>query len=312
MSSLALCIPAYQAADHLPRLLISAREQWIPFNEIWVYDDASSDDTAEVAERHGARVMRGSKNMGCSAGKNILLRHAKTEWIHFHDSDDLLLPNFTTLAHEWISRLDCPDVVLFDYEYRDNDTDQLIAASDFCADELEDDPIRYAILNQINPFCGVYRREQLLKVGGYDIDNDILFNEDVAFHCKLALEGLSFSSEKRVSIINYRMAQSMSSSNQIKCLQAHVEVMRRIASKAGDRYPKEIKFKLWHAAKVLASLLQWDEMSKALYIAESLTPILPQQQSMMFVALVRLLGVNRAFWLREQGIRLIKPELRKG
>ena len=61
---LALLIPAWNAAAWLPRLLASAAAQTEPFDEIWVYDDASSDDTAAIAERLGARVVRGDVNAG--------------------------------------------------------------------------------------------------------------------------------------------------------------------------------------------------------------------------------------------------------
>lgn len=310
MSTLSLCIPAYQAAEHLPRLLTSAQEQTIPFDEILVYDDASSDSTSKVAEDYGARVLRGTSNVGCSAGKNALLQVAASEWIHFHDADDLLLPNFTTLAHRWISRITCPDVVLFNYEYRDNQANELIAMSNFNAGMLEADPLRYAILHQINSICGLYRRKKLLEVSGYDIDPGILYNEDVAFHCKLALNGLSFSVEKEVSIVNFRMGQSMSRSNQLRCLQAHVEVMSRLSKAVGDRYPMEIKAKLWHAAQVLASLQEWKEVAKALAVANSLSREIPQGQSIVFTLLVKLVGHSQAFRLREQGIRWLKPGLR--
>ena len=36
------------------------------FDEIWVYDDCSRDNTSEIAERYGARVVRGAVNRGCS------------------------------------------------------------------------------------------------------------------------------------------------------------------------------------------------------------------------------------------------------
>lgn len=310
MSTLALCIPAYQAADYIPRLLISAREQTIPFDEILVYDDASSDSTAAVAEKYGARVLCGASNVGCSAAKNFLLHEAASEWIHFHDADDLLLPNFTTLAHLWITKLACPDVVLFDYLYIDNQSSDLIAQSDFLSDELEEDPLRYAILHQINPFCGLYRKSRLLDVGGYDVDPEILYNEDVAFHCKLALNGLSFSCEKQISIINYRMSESMSGSNQLKCLHSQVEVMRRLSHLVGQRYSNEIASKLWHTAQCLASLQDWHEVSTALTIASSLTTRIPRGQSILFKLLISLLGPVRAFRFREQAIRTFKPWVR--
>jgi glycosyltransferase involved in cell wall biosynthesis len=63
-STIALLIPASNAARYLPRLLESAVRQCKPFDEIWVYDDCSVDNTAEVAERCGARVIRGDVNRG--------------------------------------------------------------------------------------------------------------------------------------------------------------------------------------------------------------------------------------------------------
>ena len=67
-----MLIPAYNAAAYLPRLLESAARQTERFDEIWVYDDCSKDETAEIAESYGARVVRGAVNRGCSHGKNAL------------------------------------------------------------------------------------------------------------------------------------------------------------------------------------------------------------------------------------------------
>src|SRR5690349_18185438 len=100
--TLSLCIPAYNAANYLPRLLTSARNQDIPFDEILVYNDCSTDDTENVAQKYGAKVINGDINRGCSHGKNRLAEISTCDWIHFHDADDDLLPQFTTLAHKWM------------------------------------------------------------------------------------------------------------------------------------------------------------------------------------------------------------------
>jgi glycosyltransferase involved in cell wall biosynthesis len=279
MTSIALCIPAYQAACYLPRLLRSAQVQVVSFDEIWVYDDASSDNTSEIAMEFGAQVIRGDNNIGCSAGKNVLLHQVSSEWIHFHDADDELLPEFTLLAHKWISRGDaCPDVLLFNYEYRDNETFHLIAKSDFDPFQLECDPLRYAILNQINPFCGLYRRSRLLEVGGYDTDKQILYK--------------------------------MSNSNTLKCLQAPVEVMRRLSCELSSLYPLEIKQRLWAACTGLAVFGRWREVDTALALASSLTGETPKNQSASFALLCLLVGPRLAFRMREIIIRLFKPSLR--
>src|SRR5436190_15007337 len=91
-TTLALCIPAYNASAFLPRLLKSANAQTVPFDEILVYDDCSTDNTGEVARNLGAHVIRGDHNIGCSAGKNRLLQLTRSDWVHFHDADDYLKP----------------------------------------------------------------------------------------------------------------------------------------------------------------------------------------------------------------------------
>ncbi|HXI69416.1 MAG TPA: glycosyltransferase family A protein [Verrucomicrobiae bacterium] len=309
--TVALCIPAYNAAKFLPRLLNSAAAQVISFDEIIVCDDASKDDTVAVARSFGAEVIVNSANSGCSVSKNNALNAASTDWIHFHDADDELLPNFTSLARHWAIRPDAPDVILFDYEYRDNDTGELIARSDFSDEKLRQDQLRYAILNQINPFCGLYRRARLLEVNGYDTEPEILYNEDVAFHCKLALAGFIFRAEKEVSIINYRINGSMSGANQVKCLKAHHAVMRKVAAAVGHKYPAEIASRLWAAATGLAAYQEWESADAALGDAQKLYRGVPRNQPKRFAALCRVVGPRVAFRLRERAIRLFKPRLRR-
>lgn len=309
-STLALCIPAYNAAWCLPRLLTSAASQEIPFDEILVYNDCSTDNTREIAKQYGATVIEGDINRGCSIGKNRLAEAAQSEWIHFHDADDVLYPNFTRLAHQWIQLSDVPDVVLFDYEWRDNDTSELLSVRRFNGLALKKDPIAYAIIEQINPFCGLYRKDKLLALGGYDTDPLILYNEDVAFHCKLAIAGLTFDAEPEIAIVNYRVGNSMSAANQKKCIQAHYQVLKKVASLVGDRFGKEISFKLWKAAGVAASLKDTDTVKACLALAQQLTGRKPVGENTYFTLFATIHPVW-AVLIREQLIRILKPHLRQ-
>ena len=226
--TLAMLIPAYNAAAYLPRLLDSSAQQTEPFDQIWIYDDCSSDDTAVIAERYGARVLRGDINRGCSYAKNVLAATTDADWLHFHDADDELMPTFVALARKWMQKADT-DVVLFPYEERDGSTGQYIATRFFDATDLARDTRSYAIRVQINPFCGLYRRTTFLSAGGYDEDPLVHYNEDVAMHIRLAFGGLTFAAETDIAIINHRRSRSMSAANRLKCLQAQYQVMRRTA-----------------------------------------------------------------------------------
>jgi glycosyltransferase involved in cell wall biosynthesis len=86
-------IAAYNRAGMLRRAIAGVRAQRpLQPAEIVVVDDASSDDTAAVAEELGARVVRHPVNRGESAARNSAIAAATQPWIAVLDSDDEWLP----------------------------------------------------------------------------------------------------------------------------------------------------------------------------------------------------------------------------
>lgn len=307
--TLALCIPAYNAAGYLPRLLSSAQAQAIPFDEILVYDDCSADNTAEVARQFGAKVIRGEVNAGCSSGKNKLASITQCDWIHFHDADDDLLPNFTMVAHSWMKKNDAPDIILLHYEYRDFHSNELLGAPSYNRDELTSDPIRCAIRDKMVNFA-LIKKESFQRVGGFDLDPKVLYNEDRAFYLSAAINGLSFDYEPALTCINYRYQKSMSASNQMKCFQASFEVFKKAAGKVGSQYPTELAQQLWKNAAVSASVLDWETADKSVKIALQLHGKSAIGESRTFSMASRI-SPFLALRLREYAIRIFKPRLRK-
>ena len=307
--TLALCIPAYNAAQWLPNLLRTAVDQEIPFHEILVYDDASTDATSEVATAHGAKVIRGETNRGTTYGKNQLLSVTESEWIHFHDADDVLLPSFSRTVHRWIAAEDAPDVVLLGYEYREYPSGALLMSRVYDDARLQDDSLRYAIEEQINGFA-VYRATSLRSAGGFDEDPLVLYNEDVAVHIRLAAAGLSFRADPEMTSINYRMPSSMSVGNGAKCARAHYHVMRRTAERVDSRYHNSIADKLWVNAGIAAMYLDWPNARDCIALARALGQRAPRHASPAFRALATISPMG-AIYAREFSIRTFKKHLRQ-
>lgn len=93
-------IPAYNRAGMLKRALdgVWSQRPELPA-EVIVVDDGLTDESAEVAEQLGARVIRHPRNLGLSAARNTGLEAATQPWIALLDSDDEWLPHH--LAHLW-------------------------------------------------------------------------------------------------------------------------------------------------------------------------------------------------------------------
>jgi glycosyltransferase involved in cell wall biosynthesis len=310
-STIALLIPAYNAAGYLPRLLGSASELNEPFDEIWVYDDCSQDNTSGVAERYGAHVVRGDVNRGCTYGKSVLVERTRSEWVHFHDSDDLLLPNFVAKARAWMSQENV-DVVAFGCEERWEDTRELISVSSPNDRLLAADPIGYTIGNKINAISGLYRRSAFLAAGGFDLDIDVLFNEDEACHCKLARAGLRFRGDPTVTVVNLRRRSSMWTANQAKCHEARYHVMRKaLVGPDGDRHKEAIATQLWHVVAGAGSHVDWRTADKAAGLAMHIAGLSAVPSGRLFKALC-CLSPRAAIRIREGLIRAFKPRLRTG
>ena len=305
---LALGIPARNATAHLPRLFESIRRQTVPFEEVLLYDDASTDGTGDMARAFGARVVRSEVNTGPSLGKNELARMTSAEWVHFHDADEALEPEFVARALAGVS--DAIDVILFDTEDRDDRTGATLGQARWDDVALRRDAIAFCIEHTVTN-CGVYRRDAFLRAGGFDTDEATKYNEDQAMHLRLALAGLRFSAAGYLGVIVYRRSGSMSSGHPIECARAQLEVVARAADATGTKYADQVGQRLWTLAGVLGGYQDWVSVRRCLELAGRLGYTRPASvhPAMRILAMFSPYGAVR---LREAFIRAVKPQLRHG
>ncbi|MFP4255193.1 MAG: glycosyltransferase family 2 protein, partial [Halothece sp.] len=97
--SVAICIPTYNQAKYLYKSVTSACQQTYPNVEVWISDDASTDETSAVVSQLRDKFpqihyYRQPKNLGIAANNTWLLRQPTTKYIVRLDSDDILKPNY--------------------------------------------------------------------------------------------------------------------------------------------------------------------------------------------------------------------------
>ncbi|MFA0750249.1 MAG: hypothetical protein SLRJCFUN_000652 [Candidatus Fervidibacter sp.] len=84
---ISLCMIVKDEADNLPRCLESVKGI---VDEIVVVDTGSTDETPQIAERYGAKVIRFEWTGSFSDARNESLKHATGEWILWLDADEAL------------------------------------------------------------------------------------------------------------------------------------------------------------------------------------------------------------------------------
>jgi glycosyltransferase involved in cell wall biosynthesis len=222
-----LLIPCHNAAQFLPRLWVTVREQTQPFAEIICYDDASTDDTAAVARQLGATVIRGSTNGGPAHARNQLWQAARGEWVHFHDADDLLTPEFVTkmTARAGPDR----DVVICNAQWLSEATRQPEMEWRYSERELLAAPMPYLIRNPVGGINGLYRRAALAAINGFD--EQLKIWEDADLHVRLALNGARFAVVEESLVLALRRAGSISTDlrgnwrNRLRALQHYARIL---------------------------------------------------------------------------------------
>ncbi len=88
MPEVSVLVAVHNGARFLAEALESARAQTLAPTEIIVVDDGSTDESAEIAAKHGATVIR-QANAGTAAAINAARAHATGELLALLDADDV-------------------------------------------------------------------------------------------------------------------------------------------------------------------------------------------------------------------------------
>ena len=232
--NVSLLVPCYNAAGFLPRLWETVRKQTRPFHEIVCYDDASTDDTARVARELGATVIRGDENRGPAYARNQLWRAATSDWVHFHDADDLMDAQF---LEKMTARVrDEVDVVICNALWIHEESGTRELEWQYVERELLAAPVPYLLQHPVGGINGLYRRSALAAIGGFAENLQVW--EDSDLHVRLAASGARFAVVEESLVIAMRRGTSVSAEmsrnwkNRLASLKAYAQTLPSFCSRA--------------------------------------------------------------------------------
>lgn len=163
---ISVIIPAYNSSKFIPLCLEALSKSTYENYEIILVDDASTDDTAQIAESMGCRVFIMDKQSGPAVARNFGSKEAKGEIVLFIDSDVLVKSNTIELVASTFSQN--PDISALFGSYDDSPSD-----TDFLSQyrNLLHHYVHQQANEDSNSFwagCGAIRKDVFLELNGFD------------------------------------------------------------------------------------------------------------------------------------------------
>lgn len=212
---ISVIIPTYNAGPSFGELLSRLQRQSLPPFEIIVVDSSSTDGTAELAARFGARVLTvlqsefdhgGTRNLAAGAAKGDILVFMTQDALPADESllEELVKPFADgSVSCAYARQLPRPDANVLErlsrgFNYPDrpsrkdrSDIPQMGIKTFFCSN-----------------VCAAVRREVFGDMGRFP--EPVIFNEDLFFAAKCILQGYSVAYASDARVIhshNYSLAQ---------------------------------------------------------------------------------------------------------
>jgi glycosyltransferase involved in cell wall biosynthesis len=182
-----LLLPCFNAAEFLPAMARSVRDQIQPFSEVILYDDSSRDGSAELARELGFSVIAGRENRGPAFARNRLLEAASAPWVHFQDIDDPIYRTFNAKLSPLLASPECASMCAIRWIGSNGQETRVFRLADA---NNSTDWVQTFILCPFHLNCFIFPLKFLRSAGGFR--EDLRVAEDREFIIRLAVKGLKF------------------------------------------------------------------------------------------------------------------------
>lgn len=276
-------------------------------DEILIYDDASGTrPEAFVPAEIPVRIIRSEKNQGPAKGRNLLLQEAQGEWIHFHDSDDWVKPDW---AEKVLAKAtpDCDLVLTEVTSYQDGKplSESIVGFRDFKSTQ---ELLRFGIEKFILVPSGVIRTEVARNLKGYR--ESLWQSEDWDFYVRLLATHPRFEVITE-NLVGIQIRKESRSQRKIETLTCVIQAILLLQKELPNENLPDLSEK---AAWVGSQLFQLGEIKlarEAFEIAQTLGPTPYRHRKSSYRLLAKCLGPEMAEWISLGYRRILPPHLRK-
>jgi len=232
-------------------------------------------------------ILRGTENRGPCVGRNILLRASVSDYVHFHDADDLL-------RHDWCKQIrhaiadTRTDLIVTEASSRRGEQPVSVNVLDISRLEPYGDLVQLALRGSILTSASVCRRQLALAVGGYR--ESLRQAEDFDFHVRLAAAAASYTVLTEPLVCKRLREDSYSTRDWQTVWTSVVEAVRCLAGELPPRYRCELSETVARAGSVLFKLGARGDARSAFRLASQLGPPRFTHQRAFYRLLARTLG----------------------
>lgn len=201
-SAISVVMPAYNGAGHLRRSLKALAASTVRPWEILVVDDGSTDDTHDVAESFGARVLKVAGPNGPAEARNIGALATTGEIVLFIDADVCVAPDTLQRIVKSFEKDPALCAVIGAY-------DSFPSAPDFLSQyrNLMHSFVHGSHAREVPTFwtgCGAIRRDIFLGHGGFSIGYRRPAIEDIELGYRLSRSGCRIFLDPEIQVTHLK------------------------------------------------------------------------------------------------------------
>lgn len=201
----------YNAGSYLKESLESLSNQTFQDFELILVNDGSTDDSRTIMldyfEQHdNVRFLENDENEGIPLSRNRALLIAQGEYVAIHDGDDVSLPHRFEKEVLFLDSVDEQVDFVGSHAFKINYAGTLQGIMSYPPKTTAE---AFRIIKQfklnpiIDPSC-MYRRNRVLNIGGYSMDESIRTALDFHLWCRLLLDGAKLYNFQE-PLIKYRI-----------------------------------------------------------------------------------------------------------